>query len=79
MEQARIHNKISNNEFTENQLVTFLNTCLSGTPNLLQVLTLHRTVQKAAGISTPIKILEYVALLLDQAQVHDAGNTHNSH
>lgn len=78
MEQARIHNEISDTAFTENQLVTFLNACLSGTANLSQVLTLHRTAQKAAGISTPIKISEYVALLLDQAQVHDAGNTHNS-
>jgi hypothetical protein len=79
MEQARIYNKISDTEFTETQLVTFLNACLSGTPNLSQVLTLHRTAQKAAGITaSPIGISEYVALLLDQAQVHDAGNTNTT-
>jgi hypothetical protein len=78
VEQARIYNEISQHPFQEMQQITFLNSCLSGTPNLSQVLTLHQTAKKAAGIKTDIKMAEYVALLLDQAQVHDAGNTHST-
>jgi hypothetical protein len=78
VEQARIHNEVSKHPFQEMQLITFLNSCLSGTPNLSQVLTLHQTAKKAAGITTDIKMAEYVAILLDQAQVHDAGNTHST-
>jgi len=75
VEQARIYNEISPEEFKDSQLITFLNTCLSGTPNLAQVLNLHRTATKAAGVVSNLNFNEYVALLLDQAQVHDAGNT----
>lgn len=78
VEQARIYNEVSTDKFTENQMVTFLNSCLSGTPNLSQVLTLHRTAKQAAGIKDAIKFPEYVTLLLDQAQVHDAGNTEST-
>lgn len=78
VEQARIYNEVSKHPFQEMQLITFLNSCLSGTPNLSQVLTLHQTAKKAAGITTDIKLPEYVALLLDQAQIHDAGNNHST-
>jgi hypothetical protein len=78
VEQSRVFNEISQHPFQEMQLVTLLNSCLSGTANLSQVLTLHQTAKKAAGINTDIKLNEYVALLLDQAQVHDAGNTYST-
>ena len=77
-EQARIYNEISPEEFKDSQLISFLNACLSGTPNLAQVLNLHRTATKAAGVTSTLNFNEYVALLLDQAQVHDAGNTNGT-
>ena len=78
-EQARVYNEISSEEpFTDKQLITFLNSCLAGTPNLSQVLTLHRTAQTAAGVTKELKFPDYVSLLLEQAQVHDAGNTNTT-
>lgn len=73
-EQARVHNEISQEPYSEAQLVTFLNSCLSGTPNLSPVLTLNRATKRAAGLDPKIKLSEYIALLLEQTQVHDAGN-----
>ena len=78
VEQASIYNEISPEECKDPQLVTFLNTCLSVTPYLSQVLTLHRTDTKAAGVTTALNFNEYIALLLDQAQVHNAGNTNDT-
>jgi hypothetical protein len=78
VEQSQIYNEVSKHPFQEMQLIVFLNSCLSGTPNLSQVLILHHTAKKAAGITTDIKFSEYVALLLDQAQVYDAGNNHST-
>jgi hypothetical protein len=38
-EQSRLYNEMAaKEEFTDNQLISFLNTCVSGTPNLSQVL-----------------------------------------
>jgi hypothetical protein len=39
--------------------------------NLSQVLTLHNTATKAAGVKSTYTFEEYVASLLDQAAVHD--------
>src|SRR5512145_886156 len=78
-EQACVYNKISSEEpVTDKQLITFLNNCLGGTPNLSQVLTLHRTAQTAAGVTKELKFPDYVSLLLEQAQVHDSGNTNTT-
>jgi hypothetical protein len=48
-EQSRLYNEMAaKEEFTDNQLISFLNTCVSGTPNLSQVPTTFNA--KAAGI-----------------------------
>ena len=71
---ARIHTKIdTKNALNDTPLKHCLNACLAGTDNLSQVLTLHTTARKAAGNTTAITFSEYVALLMLQAQVHDAG------
>ena len=41
-------------------------------------MTLHRTAQTAAGVTKELKFPDYVSLLLEQAQVHDAGNTNTT-
>jgi hypothetical protein len=40
-----------------------------------QVLTLHNTATKAAGVKSTYTFEEYVASLLDQAAVHDSAST----
>ena len=39
-----------------------------------QVLTLHKTARKAAGVTTPIGFPDYVQLLMDAMQTHDVAN-----
>ena len=73
-EQARQYNDMSPDEYTDGQLITFLNASVSGTPNLSQVLTLHRTAQRAAGLPPTLTFADYVSLLLEQTQVHDGAN-----
>jgi hypothetical protein len=77
-EQSRVHNDISPDPFTDPQLINFLHACVSGTPNLSQVLTLRNTASRAAGVTTPYTFSEYVQALLEQAAVHDAGRTHTT-
>jgi hypothetical protein len=43
--------------------------------NLSQVLTLHNTATKAAGVKSTYTFEEYVASLLDQAAVHDSATS----
>ena len=69
---------MSPEEFTDNQLVQFMNACVSGTQNLSQVLTLQRAAQKAARIVAPVTWSEHGAALLEQSQVHDAAHTSSS-
>ena len=71
---ARDYNEVSPNQFTDAQLVTFLNAALSGTPGLSNVLQLNNSARKAAGNTTALLFEEYIQLLLDQAQVHDGAN-----
>ena len=70
---ARDYNEISTSPFTEEQLKTFLNAALSGTPGLNTILQLNNSARRAAGNNTDIGYEEYIQFLLEQAQVHDAS------
>ena len=77
-EQARIHTDMASSPFTSQQLVSFLNACVSGTENLAQVYNLHMSSRKAANNRNPLDFEEYRALLIQAAQVHDASNTNKT-
>ena len=72
-EQARTYNEISPDPYSESQLVTFLNACVSGVEGLSQVLTLNRTAKSAAGVPTTIEFSEFLELLISHAQVIDSN------
>ena len=76
-EQARTHNEIAKDPFTDNQLIQFLNNAVAGTPHLAQVLKLHRLSARSSGRTLDWSFDEYVSELLEQAQVHDSGNTYS--
>ena len=74
-EQARQHNDMSVSPYTDAQLISFLNACVSGTQNLSQVYHLHMSSRKAAGNHNALPFSDYCALLLSAAQVYDSSNT----
>ena len=74
-EQARQHHDMSASPYTDAQLISFLNACVSGTTNLSQVYNLHMSSRKAAGNNTALPFEDYCALLLAAAQVYDSSNT----
>ena len=65
-EQLRQHNDTSAHPYTDGQMIQFLNTAISGVEGLCSVLTLHHAAAAAAGTKKPIKMDEFVQLLLDQ-------------
>ena len=74
-EQARIYNELAGTEaYSESQLVRFLNNTVNGVKNLEQVLTVNKTARKGAGNNTPLSFPDFVQLLMDAAQAHDAAN-----
>ena len=75
---ARDYNEISPEPFTPAQLTTFLNATVSGTPGLDNILQINNSARKAAGNTDALTFEEYVQLLLEQAQVHDAANVRNT-
>ena len=75
-EQARLYNEISKEQYTDYQLIEFLNSCVAGTAVLQSVLTLYNTAEAAAGSSgRSLSFSEYVSRLIDAAATIDAGNT----
>jgi len=60
----------------DEQAIRMLQSMVGGTPNLVQVLNLCHQTKKAAGQSIKISLNEHVALLAQQAQVHDNVKTH---
>jgi hypothetical protein len=73
-EQARLYDETSTEPYTSQQrFSSYKPPCLE--PNLSQVLTLHNTATKAAGVKSTYTFEEYVASLLDQAAVHDSAST----
>ena len=74
-DQLRMCDVISSDNYSEGQRINFLHAAVSGVPNLETVLTLRNTAKKAAGVQQTDTFEEYLAALLDQAQVHDSANT----
>jgi hypothetical protein len=56
------------------QLVHFLHTSAAGLPNLVQVLALHETTKRVAGITVSTTFTDDVAAPVQQAQVCNAGH-----
>ena len=56
------------------QSVRMLQNCISGTPNLANVLSNQRQTLKASGKPIKIELDEFVALLSEPAQVYDNAN-----
>ena len=77
-EQARIYNEISEEPYTDAQLIQFLNACVSGTDSLKDVLTVYKTAQSATGTSIPLQFVDYIQKLILAAQVIDAGNNRST-
>jgi hypothetical protein len=77
---ARKCNDVSMDSCSSGQLVQFPHASTAGLPNLAQVLTLHETVKRVAGVTTSTTFTDHVAALMQQAQVHDAcrGNRQTS-
>lgn len=73
-EQARLYNEISKEPFSDAQFVQFLNQVLIGVVGLEQVLSMNRTARQANKLvdKTPT-FQEYVNMLIQAAQVQDAG------
>ena len=84
-EKARQYNELATDQYTNKQLVTFLNACVNGVKNLQDVLGNYRTSTRAASKATgsggtfPIDIpfSEYVQLLIFQAQIYDQAAAKN--
>ena len=84
-EKARQYNELATDQYTNKQLVTFLNACVNGVKNLQDVLGNYRTSTRAAskatggGGTSPIDIpfSEYVQLLIFQAQIYDQAANRN--
>ena len=72
-EQARVYNEISENPYTDPQLIQFLNTAVSPLENLRGILTTWKTSQKATGSDETLTLATYVNLLVEQASVYDNG------
>jgi hypothetical protein len=68
-EQTRLYNEISEDPYSDRQLINFLQVCVSGVPNLSQVYTLHLQTIRSAGLSVSWSFAEYVEALLQQAAV----------
>ena len=75
-EKARLHNEMlpEGEGYTDSQLITFLNNAITGVLNLSNVLSNTRQTYKAAGITDDLSFGAYIALLTEQAQVHDTDN-----
>ena len=85
-EKARQYNEMAEEPYKDNQLIGFLNTCVSGVSNLAPVLMNYRTSTRAAstvatssGTTTTsmsrlsLTFEEFVRLLQLQAQVYDGA------
>ena len=77
-EQYRQYNEIATERYSDGLAIQFLEAALSGTPNLSQVLTTRRNAIAAASTGHVITFDEYVAALLEQTQVFDAGRKTSS-
>ena len=73
-EQARLYNErvqSKEEEYTDNQLVTFLHSAVNGDKDLGCLLDQNRAARQAANNKEKIKFEEYVGILMRQAQVKD--------
>ena len=73
-EQVRQYNEISEQPYTDDQLIRFMENAINGVPHLSQVLQLNQNARAAAGNTTSILWDEYLLLLINQAQVYDQSN-----
>ena len=76
-EQARLYNEQSDEEYTDGQLIGFLEAALIGVPHFSQVKVNYETSRRAAGLlrhGVKLTFAEYIGLLISQAQTYDAGN-----
>jgi len=60
-------------EINDMQGVTMLQNSIANVPNLANVLILYRQTRTSAGLPDKITLRQFVALLSQQAQVHDNG------
>jgi hypothetical protein len=73
-EQCRIYNEMKpKDQFSNLHMVSLLQQFISGTENLKNVLTHWRTATRATGNIRSITFEEFVALLQDQAAIHDGA------
>lgn len=73
-EQAHRHNDMSKEPCSSGQLAQFLHASVGGLPSLSQVLTLHKTVKRAAGVTSNTNFYECLAALRQQAQVCNSSH-----
>ena len=74
-EQSRIYNEISDEPYTEKQLINFLQLCVSGTESLKDVHQIHLTACQSVGAKSMLCFSEYVERLVAQAIINDNGST----
>ena len=77
-EQYRQLCEISDQPFSDSQMVMFLNQAVQGVPRLETVLTTHKTARRASGRSTSITFNEFLEELTSVAQIIDQTNKSRS-
>ena len=71
-ECGRQYNEISDEEYTDKQLIQFLSAAVSGVSYLQTVTTTIQTTRKVSGINTPLHFSEYIQALINAANLHDS-------
>ena len=77
-EQLRLYEETAEQGYTGQQKIKFLQNALAGTPELNCVYQQNSTAARAAGVTKTITWDEYFAMLLEVANVLDAGRTFHS-
>ena len=74
-EQIRLYEETSDQPYTDMQKIQFMQNALAGTTELNCVCRQNSAAARAAGIKKPITFEEYFQMLLEVANVLDAGRT----
>ncbi len=74
-EQLRLYEETADQAYTDLQKIQFLQNALAGTPELNCVYRHNSASARAAGVKKSITFEEYFAMLLEVANVLDAGRT----
>ena len=69
-----IYNELSTAAYTSQQSCEFLQSAVTGVPNLETIRTNAIASQQSAGVSTPLSYEDFKEFLKSAAQVYDEGN-----